>query len=896
MRSRSRSRADLHVSAVPDGVRIRDRYGVRDPVVLDPGSHRAWLGLSRGEPRAALRRQLQREHGLRLSDAELTAFEAQLGAQALLEGPEAQGDRAAAFARAREGGALCLPPEDEPTRLALRCRALLEQAGERLRQRYGALPSRARVTGLLSPHGDLEATGALGALGYALLGPANWPDVFLVLGTSHYSPHPAVLTLDVRTALGRVETDREVVAALRQTAAGRALAVDPPELLIEHSWSRDLPLLQTAAQAAGAAPRIVALLTGSLSASQGAALGAALAQVLFDQRKHGCLVASGDLTHFGNGYLWRPPSHLRPERATVEEVVERLAAFEAKALEALCRRDGAAFARAVARTSFCARAQVSALIAFADGPGELLGRGSVINGVPHAAPQARRWSSQDALFNAASVAFARGWPAPPAAGPPLPAACPELHARAEGDEVALVHRCDHSARRLSGAAFAVVGALTGGPYDAQGLSQRLAGQGMAFSPEELSAFCGTLAGDGLVHPAAPPSPEPHPWHWQRAEQVLRRARAEVPAYAGYPAALADAPVLDRVRLAAQPDSFFAGGRPPRGGKLYRRSSSASSGGLPVVTVLPRGVMDERDFGALLVRPEQGIERVAFLSRPANLGFAWRGRLRQERVGNALRLAPGPDPSTVPDEVWDRVIDALARFRPHRLHGDPPFLAALARRSARVGFRAPSLVDVEAGHGYAWTLYLDAVLRAFAVPIHRVYHCSEVGTVGVTCARAQLHLLETHVLYELRAGGRQADVGELAQVVLTTLDSPGRPLIRYPLGDWVRLRAAACPCGRPFRVVSYEGRVGQLPRARGALVTLSELDAAVGAPVGLDHFQLDLRGPKARLKVRGPLRGEPLQALTERLSELLARPVRAERRALEVPERGKLHGLLAAPAR
>lgn len=65
-----------------------------------------------------------------------------------------------------------------------------------------------------------------------------------------------------------------------------------------------------------------------------------------------------------------------------------------------------------------------------------------------------------------------------------------------------------------------------------------------------------------------------------------------------------------------------------------------------------------------------------------------------------------------------------------------------------------------------------------------------------------------------------------KVLVTTLFSRTMPLIRYELGDSVRLSPEACPCGMPFAVIDgIQGRVEDslwLPAAHGGRVTIEPL--------------------------------------------------------------------------
>ena len=78
--------------------------------------------------------------------------------------------------------------------------------------------------------------------------------------------------------------------------------------------------------------------------------------------------------------------------------------------------------------------------------------------------------------------------------------------------------------------------------------------------------------------------------------------------------------------------------------------------------------------------------------------------------------------------------------------------------------------------------------------------TEVGPVSFQCPSEPgvLHVLESAYLAEIMnpATGARVEAGEAGELVLTTLDRLGSPLLRYRTGDLVRPRSrAVCACGR-----------------------------------------------------------------------------------------------------
>lgn len=77
--------------------------------------------------------------------------------------------------------------------------------------------------------------------------------------------------------------------------------------------------------------------------------------------------------------------------------------------------------------------------------------------------------------------------------------------------------------------------------------------------------------------------------------------------------------------------------------------------------------------------------------------------------------------------------------------------------------------------------------------------TETGPLGIECSEhpGGLHLLETECLAEVidPDSTRPVPAGTEGELVLTTFDRPGSPLLRYRTGDLVRVDPQPCPCGR-----------------------------------------------------------------------------------------------------
>jgi len=169
--------------------------------------------------------------------------------------------------------------------------------------------------------------------------------------------------------------------------------------------------------------------------------------------------------------------------------------------------------------------------------------------------------------------------------------------------------------------------------------------------------------------------------------------------------------------------------------------------------------------------------------------------------------------------WRRI----ERFRPKSLIGYATALYALADFILRRGRPGPSL-GLAAVISTAETLYdwqAAAIREAFACPVVNEYGMSEVGIIAYECPSGSMHVMDESVVVEVVNCG-ETGVGN---IIVTELENPAAPLIRYDTGDVASAAPGKCACGRGLsRIGRVEGRVYDVIHAAdgrpasGALLT------------------------------------------------------------------------------
>jgi phenylacetate-CoA ligase len=158
--------------------------------------------------------------------------------------------------------------------------------------------------------------------------------------------------------------------------------------------------------------------------------------------------------------------------------------------------------------------------------------------------------------------------------------------------------------------------------------------------------------------------------------------------------------------------------------------------------------------------------------------------------------------------FDDVLAAVELSAPTHLVGYASVIGRLARaslagklelRPLRVSTNSEPLLPEDR----------DAIVKAWAAPLHNLWGSTELGVQAVGCGYGDgLHICEDEVILERVDGtGIPVAPGEPAVRTLATgLSNRTFPFIRYDLGDEITMMSGPCACGSAFaRVADIGGR-------------------------------------------------------------------------------------------
>ena len=144
--------------------------------------------------------------------------------------------------------------------------------------------------------------------------------------------------------------------------------------------------------------------------------------------------------------------------------------------------------------------------------------------------------------------------------------------------------------------------------------------------------------------------------------------------------------------------------------------------------------------------------------------------------------------------------AIAKIDPFFIYVYPSVLKGLLTVFDQQDLRLPSLRRVLTGAEILEDAVRNRARQILAVEIAENYGSTE-AFIAWQCPSGGLHQNAEHVFVELLdEAGRQAAVGDIGRVVLTTLANRVMPLVRYEIGDYAIAETGRCKCGRTLPLI------------------------------------------------------------------------------------------------
>ncbi|SIS17051.1 phenylacetate--CoA ligase family protein [Williamsia sterculiae] len=217
-------------------------------------------------------------------------------------------------------------------------------------------------------------------------------------------------------------------------------------------------------------------------------------------------------------------------------------------------------------------------------------------------------------------------------------------------------------------------------------------------------------------------------------------------------------------------------------------------------------------------------------------------LRENTVGRNSRILSVADPI-------EQICRDLNEFDPAVLNSYGSALQLLAHE--QIAGRLHIEPAIVMPYGETITAAALTMLRT-AWPRARVidrYAANECMFMAIRCAGGLYHLNADWVILEpVDAQGRPTPLGEQSHgVLLTNLFRRVQPVIRYELGDSIRMTGRSCGCGNPLPAFEVSGRTGEImyfeTDGREHGVSPTALQPAIDPAAGITQFQVIRENPR-----------------------------------------------------
>jgi len=280
-------------------------------------------------------------------------------------------------------------------------------------------------------------------------------------------------------------------------------------------------------------------------------------------------------------------------------------------------------------------------------------------------------------------------------------------------------------------------------------------------------------------------------------------------------------------------------------RIVRIHSSSGTTGTPVI--IPYTQKDVDDWALMFQRCYEtaGItakDRIHITPGyglwTAGIGF----QLGAERLG-AMTVPMGPGNT-------DKQIKMMMDLRSTVLTATSSYALLLAEEIEKRGVRDKIRLKKGVIGSERWGEKMrKRIAEELGVELYDIYGLTEIygPGIGISCDHAcGMHMWTDFLFYEIidPKTGEHVPEGEVGELVITTLQKEGAPLIRYRTHDLTRELAGSCPCGSGFpRIDTLIGRSDDMVKVKGAIIypsrveeVLAEIDGVSSEyQVMIDHM-------------------------------------------------------------
>ena len=260
-------------------------------------------------------------------------------------------------------------------------------------------------------------------------------------------------------------------------------------------------------------------------------------------------------------------------------------------------------------------------------------------------------------------------------------------------------------------------------------------------------------------------------------------------------------------------------------EILRIHSSSGTTGAPVI--IPYTKKDVQDWAVMFKRCYEtaGITKLDRIQITPGYGMWTAGIGFQagcELLG-AMAIPMGPGNT-------DKQIKMMIDLKSTVLTGTSSYVLLLAEEIEKRGLRDKIHLKKGVIGSERWGEKMRARIAAeLGVELYDIYGLTEIygPGIGINCEKqSAMHMWTDYFYYEIidPKTGETLPEGESGELVITTLQKEGAPLIRYRTHDLTRAIPGKCECGLDYpRIDAIIGRSDDMVKVRAAIIYPSSVD-------------------------------------------------------------------------
>ena len=275
------------------------------------------------------------------------------------------------------------------------------------------------------------------------------------------------------------------------------------------------------------------------------------------------------------------------------------------------------------------------------------------------------------------------------------------------------------------------------------------------------------------------------------------------------------------------------------------------------------------------------QKQAKLASALNVGISCEEDLPMSHriLGNTLYLNEKTSVLQWQPRHLARMAAELNAYRPVILEANPSLLARLAYWAIDNATPVFSPAVIVFTFEFPSAIHLAAIGQVFRSALVSSYGTTETGFVLEQCADGLMHQNADFCRIDFQPLKDEFGGPDLGRIFVTTFDNPFNYIIRFDVGDLIRLHAGdACTCGRTEGMIAdaVEGRVGNVTfTTAGGLVTTKALDDRIASVAAVRDYHLEQSGPVAyRLEAKLAPPADPTAAGAAEAAAAAAAALRA----------------------